>query len=157
MWTGIWGYLLNHRAKPDADRVLDSLGINAGDVIADVGSGGGYFTLRFAERAGPDGLVYAVDTHAGLLAYIGRIVQKRGMSNVKTLPGDQIGFCLPKECCDLIFLRNVFHHIDDPESYFTHLGQSLKAGGRIAILEWSEGVGGHVGRKRHSTPEESIV
>ena len=157
MWRSLWAFLLNTRAKPYADRVLDSLGINGGDVIADVGAGGGYFTLRIAERTGPDGLVYAVDTDAGLLAYIDRKVRKRGISNIKTLPGDQEGLCLPKESCDLIYMRNVFHHIHEPGRYFANLRQGLKRGGRIAILEWSEGAGGHVGREGHFTPEETII
>lgn len=156
MRTRLWAYLLNQRAKKDSDRVIASLGIKPGDVIADIGAWGGYFALRFAGKTGPAGTVYAVDINAAMRAYIEKKARKREISNVETLPGDREGKCLPAGKCDLIFMRNVFHHIAGPIEYFRHLKQGLKPGGRIAILEWREGKGGHVSRMGHTTPETVI-
>ena len=55
--------MFNSGAKENSGAVLDSLDIKKGRVIADVGSGGGFFVFEFAERTGPGGKVYAVDTN----------------------------------------------------------------------------------------------
>ena len=48
------------------ERVVEVLGIEPGDRIADVGAGGGYFTFRLADAVGAQGLVYAVDVDEGI-------------------------------------------------------------------------------------------
>ena len=77
-------------------------------MIADVGSGGGYYTLEFAEKAGRDGKVFAVDTNENLLQCINAKLKKRQLQNVATLTAGKDGFRLGEGCCDLIFMRNVF-------------------------------------------------
>ena len=52
-FTGIWAMMLNNRAKKISQMVLESLNIRPGDVVADVGSGGGHFTFVMAGRTGP--------------------------------------------------------------------------------------------------------
>jgi predicted methyltransferase len=43
---------------------------------------------------------------------------------------------LPEECCDAIYLRQVYHHIEDPSSMNTSLLKSLKPGGRLAVIDF---------------------
>ena len=63
-------------------QVVESLWIQAGDRVADVGSGIGYFTFRFTDPAGPEHLVFAVDIDAGMNGYIKQESRLRGLSNV---------------------------------------------------------------------------
>jgi arsenite methyltransferase len=155
--SGIWAIMLNNRAKKDASRVLESLQIKTGDVIADVGSGGGHFTLEFAKKVGKDGRVFAVDTNRKLLDYIDAKLQTQQIRNVVTVIGGEKGFALPNSSCDLMFMRNVFHHISDPVPYFQNIRVNLNPEGRIAIIEWRPGAKGsyaiHTG---HCTPEPEI-
>lgn len=155
--TRIWAVMLNNRAKRDSEKVLESLEIKAGDIIADIGSGGGYFTVRLAKRTGSGGKVFAVDTNQKLLLYINKMMKKQHIQNIETVLGREDGCSLPTENCDLIFMRNVFHHIADPVSYFTNIKKSLKFGGRIAIIEWSQSTRrSHVSYAGHCTSEKDI-
>jgi len=133
--------MLNRRAgqpKFKADEIIRTLDIKAGAAVADIGAGGGYFTMRFAEAAGLDGRVYAVDTNAKSLAYVENNAEKNGMINVETVLLDNTGLKLPEHGCDLIFLRNVFHHLDDTVGYFKDLKRFLKPGGRVVIIDYKK-------------------
>lgn len=154
--TDVWGIMLNNRAKADSQQVLERLEIKNGDVIADVGSGGGYFAFEFAKRVKKEGKVFAVDTNADLLGFINKRSKKQGIQNLITIMADESGFGLSGENCNLIFLRNVFHHLDNAEVYFQNLQQSLKPNGKIAIIEWQDKNGACAMRNGHSTPESKI-
>ena len=157
LFSGLWAVMLNNRAKKDSEKVLEKLDIHVGDIIADIGSGGGFFTFEMAQRTGPGGEVFAADTNEGLLSRIEGIASKNQVSNIKTVLCGEEGCPLQKESCDLIFMRNVLHHIKNPVSYFQKLRESIKPGGRIAILDWRKSEGGFVGRSGHCTPEEEIL
>lgn len=145
--------MFNKKAKPDAEQVLKSLEIKSDDIIADIGSGGGFFTFEFAQITAPKGKVYAVDTNNELLAYIKKHQQERHLTNIQTIAASEKNANLPKNSCDLMFLRNVFHHIPEPVTYFRSLSGGLKPSGRIAIIEWKPGEAHH----GHGTTGEEII
>jgi arsenite methyltransferase len=157
LYSDIIATMFNNRAKKDSRMVLKSLDIHAGDTIADIGSGGGWYSFAFAERTGVNGMVIAADTNKKLLARIESTARKQGIINVKTILCSGSGCPLPKESCDLVFMRNVFHHIKDPVSYIRTLREGLKPGGRITVIDWKETAGGYVGRSGHATPEAVIL
>ena len=66
------------------DQIMDALGIAEASVVADIGAGGGWFTVRLARRVGPNGIVYAEDVQAEMLAAISRRVAAEGLTNVRT-------------------------------------------------------------------------
>jgi SAM-dependent methyltransferase len=63
--------------KPD--QIMDSLHIAEGSIVADLGAGGGWFTIRLARRVGPNGVVYAEDIQPEMIEAIGRRVQREGL------------------------------------------------------------------------------
>ena len=82
--------MFNRRAserKSMPDTVIQSLGLSPGKIVADIGSGGGYFSLRFAQAVGKSGKVYAVDVDPKLLDYVRRQGEAMGLSNLLTVPG----------------------------------------------------------------------
>lgn len=117
------------------ERVIGELEIEPGASIADLGAGGGYFTFRLADAAGPSGVVYAVDIDDGMLAYLKDRAATEGYANVKTVRARPEDPGLPEEGVDLIFTSNTYHHIEDRPAYFGRLERYLRAGGRIAIVE----------------------
>ena len=121
--------------KNKPDWVLERLALQSGNIVADIGSGGGYFSLRFAEAVGKDGIVFAVDTNSDFLEFIKERVKEKGLDNVKTVLTSEDGSTLP-ESVDLIFMRNVCHHIPNRINYFVKLKKVLREGGHIAILEY---------------------
>lgn len=134
-------YLMEHFNKnaadprSRADEIIKSLDIGAHDTIADLGAGGGYFTLKFARiTASP---VYAVDINRSYLEHIEENARKERLQNIVTVLADTGDSRLPRESMNLIFIRNVFHDIDNPVRYFIKLKDTMKPGGRIAIIEYT--------------------
>lgn len=125
-------------SKNKPNEIISRLRIKKGDTIADIGSGGGYFTTRFAAEVGLGGEVYALDIDKGLLQYIALQSKNNGFTNIRTVLIDKKVEGLPREGCDLVFLRNVYHHIHEPEEYFKEIKKFLKTNGKIAIIDYKK-------------------
>ncbi len=134
------------------ERVVAALALSPGDRVADLGSGGGYFTFPIAEVVGESGRVFAVDVDDDLLAYVAYQADKRGLSQIQPVRAPEHGPGLPDASVDLIFLCNVYHHLAEPEKYFAGVRSVLRPGGRIAVVEASDG--GFP--KGHGTPPKEI-
>jgi len=115
--------------------VIDALALKPDSVIADIGSGTGYFAVRFA-RVVPKGRVYGVDIEPDMVKYLTERAEREGLKNLTALTGTPTDPRLPEKA-DLVVMVNVFHHIADRERYFRNLRGSLKPGGRIAIIDHS--------------------
>jgi predicted methyltransferase len=120
------------------DRVLAELRLRPGARVADLGAGGGYFTLRLARAVGPGGVVYAVDTDPDLPPALQEGADRRGLRNVVGVLADPRDPHLP-EPVDLVFLARAYHHIPDRPAYFARLARQLKPGGRLAVVEATPG------------------
>ncbi|MEO0074943.1 MAG: methyltransferase domain-containing protein [candidate division WOR-3 bacterium] len=146
--------------KYKPQEVIKSLGIKPGDIIADIGAGGGFYTFEFAQKVTETGKVYALDTESSYVEYIKNQIQARGLKNVEAVlvKNDDIG--LTEHSIDLMFLRNVYHHLPEPIKYFARLKKYLKPHGRIAIIEYNKPRPFFFRlfhRGRHHTPEAEIV
>ena len=136
-------------------KVIAALKIQPGSIVADLGSGGGYFTFRLADAVGPTGKVYAVDVDPDMIGLVAKVAKEKSSNNIEPILAKPNDSLLPKSGVDLIFTSNTYHHIDNRVAYFGNLRQSLRPGGRIAILDfdrraWIEGL------LRHYTPSEFI-
>ncbi len=116
--------------------VLDALALRAGDTVADVGAGTGYFTLPMARAVGPRGKVYAVDAQDEMLARLKKKVRETKLANVELVQAEADRTGLPPSVCDLFFLANVWHELDDHAATLGEARRVLKPQGRIAILDW---------------------
>jgi len=142
--------------KNKPNKILEVLALKHGQMVADIGAGGGYFTLRFAEAVGKDGRVFAVDTNPKFLEFINDCAKKGGLDNVETILAAGENLALPKGSLDLIFMRNVCHHLQDRVEYFRKLRHLLKPNGRIAIIERAKPLTFH-GMFGHYVPRETII
>ncbi len=154
--------MFNRRAsgpRSMPDKVMESLRIEIGDWIADIGSGGGYFTLRFSSVVGEDGRVFAVDTDPKLLRSVEEVARSEGRDNVSTVLTDGFPFGLPPGRLDLVFMRNVYHHIEDGVEYLTRMREHLSPDGRVAILDYTDAARGFSFHRvfGHHLPPERIV
>jgi ubiquinone/menaquinone biosynthesis C-methylase UbiE len=146
---------INRDEWQQPQKVIAALKIQPGASVADLGSGGGYFTFRLAEAVGPSGKVYAVDIDRDMVDLIAERATKEGRSNVEVILARPEDPSLPKAGVDLIFTSNTYHHIEDRVAYFANLRKYLRRNGRVAIIEfdrrgWLEGL------LRHYTPSEFI-
>ena len=125
--------------KPD--QIMDALGIADGSVVADIGAGAGWFTIRLARRVGPWGTVYAQDVQRQMLEAIRRRVAKEGLKNVQTRLGQGSDANLPAGL-DAVLVVDVYPEVDDRVSFLKNVATSLKPGGRIGIVNYRSGHGG---------------
>lgn len=149
-----WAYERGDRnAWQQPARVIESLAIQPGDRVADLGSGSGYFTFRLAEAVGDGGRVLAVDVDEAMNEALREDVETRGLSNIEVVSSDPDDASLDARSIDLVFSSNTYHHIDDRVAYFALLGEALSEGGRVALIDFvPEGFF----QRRHSTDVETI-
>ena len=114
--------------------VIQALALKPDAVIADIGSGTGYFSVRFSNMV-PKGRVYGVDVEPDMVKYLAARAKREGHKNIVAIAGTPDDPRLPEKA-DLIILVDVYHHIDNREQYFSHLQKSLKPGGRLAIIDF---------------------
>ena len=116
--------------------VVKALHVRAGEAIADVGAGTGYFALPLAKAAGPSGIVFAVDAQPEMLDLLRAKVAGRAQHNIRFIQAEADATGPPEETCDLVFLANIWHEFDNRALVLEETQRILKPGGRIAILDW---------------------
>jgi ubiquinone/menaquinone biosynthesis C-methylase UbiE len=125
-----------NRAKNlQIDRVMDILRLKPGKVVADIGAGGGWFTVRAAVRVGPNGKVVAEDINQKYLEYIRDRAAKAGLTDVVEDLGTPDDPHLAPESLDAALMLKVYHEIAHPEALLEHLRAALKPGARFAIID----------------------
>lgn len=120
----------------DVRWLIDVLELEKGSVVADIGAGDGDQSIEIAEFVGPDGYVYSTELGSDELSNLRRQVEYSELENIEVLEGRPARTNLPEECCDAIFLRRVYHHIGEPSSMNESIFESLKPGGRLAIIDF---------------------
>jgi ubiquinone/menaquinone biosynthesis C-methylase UbiE len=123
-------------AEEHPDQALDELKIAKGWAVADVGAGVGYMSWRLAERVGPTGKVYANDIQPRMLELLKKNMEERHISNVVPVLGESDDPRLPQGQMDLVLLVDVYHEFSQPQKMLRHLQESLKADGRMVLLEY---------------------
>lgn len=128
--------------KPD--QIMDSLGIADGARVADVGAGGGWFTVRLARRVGPNGLVLAEDVQAEMLEAIKRRAAKENLHNVHTIQGSPTDPMLPAGSLDAVLLVEAYQEIQNgnPQVFLENVRAALKDGGRVGVVDYKKAGGG---------------
>jgi SAM-dependent methyltransferase len=128
------------QAESDLPHLVEALELKPGMTVADVGSGGGAVTVVLG-KWNTSGRVFATDITERGLRLTREYATKEGLTNVTVIEGAAGATNLPDACCDAIFMRDVYHHITDVESFNRSLRASLKPGGRLAIIDFRPGKG----------------
>lgn len=116
-------------------RVIEALALKPDAVVADIGSGTGYFAVRLAHFV-PRGRVYGIDTEPDMVKYLSERARREGLANLSAVRGAPDDARLPDKV-DLILLVDVYHHIEQRQDYFRKLARSIKPGGRVAIIDFN--------------------
>ena len=131
--------------KPD--QIMDALGIAEGSMVADLGAGGGWFTLQLARARRPERRVYAEDIQPRMLEAISRRMQRENLTNVTTVLGTPTDPQLPPGL-DAALIVDAYHEMDEPDdptlvvTLLRNVAQSLKPQGRLGIVDFTPGSGG---------------
>ena len=116
------------------ERIIETLGVQAGQTVADVGAGTGYFSVRLARATGAR-TVYAVDIEPSMVDYTSTRAEEAGLDNVVTVLAGSDRTNLP-EPVDLVLIVDTYHHLPDRVDYFTRLREDLRPSGRLAIIDF---------------------
>src|SRR4029077_5704598 len=107
-----------------------------GDVVADIGAGSGYYTVRLAEAVGPTGRVVGTDMQRGMREIIGARVAREKIRNVELVQGRADDPVLPAKTFDVLLMVDVYHELAAPQVFVRKLKTSLKPDGRLVLIEF---------------------
>ncbi|MCA9692833.1 MAG: class I SAM-dependent methyltransferase [Myxococcales bacterium] len=137
--VGPWVRRLERDGREVHDRrvdILRALALQPGMAVADVGAGTGLFTLEFARAVGDRGRVYAVDVMPKFLEHIDHKAARAGLSQVRTVQAGERDVGLDEAAVDLVFMSDVYHHIEYPRAYLASLRRALRPGGRLVLIDF---------------------
>jgi len=120
-------------AEEQPEKALDALNLKPGMVVADIGAGVGYMSLRMAKRVSK---VYANDLQPAMLDRLRQNAAKAGIANVVTVVGDVADPKLPANTMDLVLLVDVYHEFSAPQQMLRKIRETLKPDGRLVLLEY---------------------
>jgi len=123
------------QAEIEIPKLVEVLALKPSMTVADVGAGGGAMTVVLAKWLA-SGRVLATDINPSFLAEIREYAKREALSNVTLIEGAPASTNLPASCCDAILMRNVYHHLTEPETFITSVIASLKPGGQLAIIDF---------------------
>lgn len=121
--------------KLHVDRVMDLLGLAPGKVVADIGAGSGWFTVRAAARVAPNGAVYAEDINPQAIDYITERATREKLENVRPVLGTVDDTKLPPHSIDAVLILKTYHEFAHPIPLMEKVKLSLRPGAKIGIID----------------------
>jgi len=117
-------------------KAIEALDIKTGQVVADVGAGSGYYTVRLAGRVGTSGKVFATDIQPQMLALVRERVLRDRLTQVEVVQATPTDSGLPANQLDLILMVDVYHELASPQAVLRQLRAALKPDGRLVLIEF---------------------
>lgn len=121
--------------RGEAESVMRLAEVSPGMRVADIGAGEGYYTVRLAEKVGPEGRVLAQDIDREVLDRLGDRVVRERLDNVSIKLGAADDPKLPENSFDRIFLVHMYHEVQDPYAFLWNMWPALKAGGQVIVVD----------------------
>lgn len=126
---------------------IDQFGILPGQIVADLGSGSGFYAVECARAVGDKGHVYAVDIQQESLSRSRVLANRESLYNIDVIWGDLErlgGSHIPNGAVDAAVISNVLFQIQDKKGFMSELRRILKPHSRVLVIDWSDefGAGG---------------
>jgi len=122
--------------EEDCRTLLRELGLKPGMVVCDLGCGNGFYTLKMAQLVAPGGKVLAEEIQPEMLDMLAERAKEAKVTNVQPIVGTTVDPRLPEGKLDLILVVDVYHELDHPREMLAAIRKSLKADGRMALVEF---------------------
>ena len=123
-------------SEEQPSKAIAALDIKPGQVVADVGAGSGYYTVRLAEGVGPTGRVFATDIQPEMLSLLKKRLSRERLDNVELVLATDVDPRLPEGQLDLILMVDVYHELARPQEVLRKLRAALKPDGRLVLIEF---------------------
>jgi ubiquinone/menaquinone biosynthesis C-methylase UbiE len=104
-------------------------------VVADIGAGSGWYTVRAAKRVTETGVVYAVEINPEAIRYINQRIQKEDLHNVKAILSKPDDPLLPANKIDSVLLLKTYHEVAEPVTLLRNLRASLRTGAKVGVID----------------------
>ncbi len=133
--------------------------IKEGDTVADFGAGSGYFLSELSKRTG-NGLIYACEIQKGLVEKIGEQARRLGLNNIHPLWCDleePQGIKIKDSAVDVGVLVNTFFQIEDKASAIVEMGRTIRTGGRLIVIDWTDSFSGMGPAAHHVLTQEEAT
>jgi ubiquinone/menaquinone biosynthesis C-methylase UbiE len=117
------------------NEVIESLKLKAGDIVADVGCGVGYFTLKLAPKVAEHGGVLAEDILGESLTFVWVRAFLRHQSNIRVIHGSSDDPHLPEGAVDAVLVANSYHEFTKPLAILDRTFRALRSNGRLVVLD----------------------
>ncbi|MBI4446442.1 MAG: methyltransferase domain-containing protein [Acidobacteria bacterium] len=117
------------------NEVIEKLRLKPGDIVADIGSGSGTFSIPMAKAIAPNGVLYAVDIDQKMLDYVAEKAKKEGVTNLRTVLGEYDDPKLPVKDVDVAFYHRTLHMIEHRQAHLNATAKYLKPDGRIVVID----------------------
>ena len=131
-----WFYRSERIESEKPEELLDLLGIEEGDVVADIGAGAGFFSLRAAERVGRTGKVLAVDVQPEMIEGLEMMIERFGHENIVPILGMIDDPKLPTDRVDHVLIVISYHEFSHPVEMMRHIRKAMKRDGQMLIVEY---------------------
>ena len=142
----------------DTEEIMDRLHLGAGDIVADIGAGSGFFTIPFSSRVGEKGLVFAEEIQIEMINYISRKVEEQELKNIRVIFGKPEDPSLLDNFFNLVFLANTYHELEKPFLMLENIKKDMRHSGRLAIIDWDPAKQSPFGPQIEAkVPENTII
>jgi ubiquinone/menaquinone biosynthesis C-methylase UbiE len=125
----------NREDEEAPSKAVKGLELRVDAVVADIGSGSGYYTFLIAPLV-PEGKVIGVDIQPEMVAFLGQKAAKLGVANVEAHLGKVDSVQLPEGTVDAVILVDAYHEFSHPNEMMQSIFHALKPGGRVYLLEY---------------------
>lgn len=147
-------------AFADPKKIVEELGLTAGQEVADFGAGAGYFAIAVADKVGEDGAVYVIDIQRDLLTKAKSHASPGQLKSLRFIQGDleeEQGSHIGDSLCDAVIITNVLFQLEKKSACLKEAFRVLKSGGQLLITDWSDSFGGIGPQPEHLFPKEKTV
>lgn len=126
----------------DPQKIVESFGIDPGSIVADFGSGAGYFTLPLAKAVIPKGKVFAVDILPSALEVVDKKAKMENISNIELVQADlekEKSTKINDSSMDFVIISNLLFQLENKANIFREAKRVLKSGGKLVVIDWASG------------------
>ncbi len=123
----------------DPKKIVDSLGIEKGDIVADLGSGAGYFAILISKAVVPKGRVYVVDIVPEALELVKSKAKAEGLINLEYIQADlenENSLAIGDASVNYVMIVNTLFQLKNKANIFREAKRILLPGGKLVIIDW---------------------
>lgn len=129
----------------DPQNNIKQFGLKDGDIVADLGSGQGYYSIAISRAIGSKGKVYSIDIDSEILKRLKSEADNKKIKNLSVIQGDLEkvgGTKLADDSCDAVIAANVFFQVRNKDAFVKEIRRILKPAGRVLVIDWKDSFGG---------------